>query len=164
MPYRRGSRPITVSDKHEISWSLLGVDASGVTPVELIDGVQLGVKASASDVGIGSKVFGLYLEFQFSAETVTNTKIVHWEVRVVLPGQVVTVPSSYYQIDRKFIIQRGMEMLPKDVSTVIKRVVFIRMPRVYQRIGEDTRVFFRFIASSAETINACGFCIYKEKS
>ncbi len=155
---------ITVSNKHEISWSNLGQNASTLQSQLLIDGTQVGAVSAATEVGIGSKIFGLYLEFQFSPEDVSTTQIVHWDVRVVQPGQGVTAPNVYYQIDRKFIIQRGMEMLPKNVSTVIKRIVFIRIPRVYQRIGEDQRIFFRYIVSGTALINACGFAIYKEKS
>ncbi len=116
----------------------------------------------ANEVSTGTKVFGIYFEFQFSAETVTNTKIVHWAIKKTFNQTVpVSTPITYFQIDRSKTLQRGMEMLPKDVNTIIKRIVFVRIPRGMQRMADGERLYFSYIVSSTETINACGFAIYK---
>ncbi len=164
MPYgrRRSSKQPIISDKHEVPWSNLSQDASGQIKILLIEAVQPAAQNVGSEVGIGSAVNGIYLEFQFSAETITSTKIIHWEVELLRLGQAEAVPSAYYQSDRSQILKRGMEMLPKSVNTIIKRIIFVRIPRTFSRMKENQQVFFKYIATSAETINACGFAIYKE--
>ncbi len=164
MPFsRRSSTPRLKTDKHEIVWSNLGQDAGTVVPIELINVVQMGVKDTDTEVSIGSHVRGIYLEFQFSAETITNTKIINWQIYIARSPLAITAasnPNQFGQIDRKNVLQRGMEMLPKSVNTIIKRIVYVRLPR--QRLGESDKVHFEYISSSTETINACGFAIYKE--
>ncbi len=113
---------------------------------------------------IGSHVRGIYIEFQFSAETITNTKIINWQVyRLLSPLAAANAsnPNQFGQIDRKNIMKRSMEMLPKSVNTIIKRIIYVPLPR--RRLGESDKVLFEYVASSTETINACGFAIYKEK-
>ncbi len=112
---------------------------------------------------IGSHVRGIYLEFQFSAETITNTKIVNWQIYKLpspLAATAASNPNQFGQIDRKNVLKRGMEMLPKSVNTIIKRIIYVPFPK--RRFGESDQVLFEYIASSAETINSCGFGIYKE--
>ena len=112
---------------------------------------------------IGSHVRGIYLEFQFSAETITSTKIMNWAIYILrspLAATAASNPNQFGQIDRKNIMKRGMEMLPKSVNTVIKRIVYVPLPK--RRLGESDKVLFEYIASSTETINSCGFGIYKE--
>ncbi len=164
MPFgrrRNDIRPV-VSDKHEVTWSNLAQDASTTISILLAEAVPPNVKNAASEVGIGSKVNGFYIEFQFSAQTITNTKIIHWDVIQKRIGQPVIAPSLYYQTDRSQIFKRGMEMLPKSVNTIIKRIIFVPIPRGASRMKENNQFFFQYIATSAETINACGFAIYKE--
>ncbi len=55
-----------------------------------------------------------------------------------------------------------MEMLPKDTGTVFKRIFVVKIPRGYQRQTKAQVIQFRYVASSAEAINACGIVIYKE--
>ncbi len=156
-------RPIIQSDKHENTWSNLAQNASVTQGITLSNAVQPSAKNTATEVAIGSKIYGIYLEFHFSAETITNPKVIHWKVEVIPANTTVSVANSYYQTDRAYVIQRGMEMLPKSVSTVFKRIVFVRIPRVYQRQKEGQVISFRYQSSSTETINACGIAIYKEK-
>ncbi len=164
MPYfRRRSRSVNKSDKHEVSWSNLNQNAAGAQVQTLALAVPVADKDTLTEVAVGSHVRGVYIEFQFSAETITNTKIIHWQVGVAVTGQTISVPSLYYQNDRSQILKRGMEMLPKDVSTVIKRIIFVSIPPKFQRFAEGNVLFLSYIASSSETINACGFGIYKER-
>ncbi len=161
--YRRSFSAPRKTDKHEVSWSNLASNASSVVSVILAKVVQSGDKDTPGEITIGSHVRGVYLEFQFSAETITNTKIVNWQIYVLrspLAATAASNPNQFGQIDRKNIMKRGMEMLPKSVNTVIKRIVYVPLPR--RRLGEADQVLFEYIVSSAETINACGFAIFKE--
>ncbi len=163
MPYGRRQaslRPV-VSSKHEIPWSNLSQDASGAQIIPIIRGVQNGAVVANTEVENGTRINGIYFEFQFSAETITSTKIIHWNIVKEPVGVAPSVPSSYQTASRRFVLKRGMEMLPKSVNTIIKRIVFVRLPRGFSRIGENDRIVFQYIATSAEAINACGFAIYK---
>ncbi len=162
MPFRRSRMNPVKRDKHEIVWSDLIVNAAGVQRKGLTATVDVGAKTTAGQVALGSHVYGIYLEFQFSAEAATTTTIIHWNVIGELVTQTNSVPSLYYQDDRAQIFKRGMEMIPKDVSTVVKRIVFVRIPKAWQRQKQGMEIIFQYIATSAETVNACGFAIYKE--
>ncbi len=61
-------------------------------------------------------------------------------------------------------MKRGMEMLPTNVATVFKRIFVVKIPRVYNRVGDTDQYTFQYIASSSQTINACGIAIYKENT
>ncbi len=162
MSFRRRRYAPIKSDKHENTWSNLSQDASSTINIELVRPVASADKNTAIEVEIGSKVRAIYFEFQFSAETITNTKIVHWRVAVARTGQTESAPNTYYQIDRSQVLKRGMEMLPKSVNTIIKRVFLVLIPPTYQRMRANQGIFFQYIVSSAETINSCGFTVYKE--
>lgn len=124
----------------------------------MIGQTPLNVSAAAEEV-IGAKIKWWYLEFQFSAETATETKIVHWQLIRKPADNAVEVPTTYYGADKRFIIKRGMEMLPKDVNHVIKRVFFIKVPIGLQRLGRDDNWVFQYISTSSNTQNSCGFAI-----
>ncbi len=166
MPYNRRTRRFAPlqSDKHEVTWSNLAQDASGAQFVQLTTAVQPAAKNASTEVGIGSKVKGFYIEMHFSANIITNPKVIHWIIirRPQNLSPTAITPSLYYQAGRKFIIKRGMEMLPKDTGTVYKRAFFVRIPPVYQRQGETDTFNLVYICTSSEAINACGICIYKE--
>ncbi len=163
MPFarRRGNSPANV-EKHEMTWSLLGVNASAVQRIAMAFAVKVGDKDISTDVAIGSHIKWLYLEFNFSAETIGETKIIHWNVIWEPPGLTIGIPSIYNANTKAYVIKRGMEMLPKSVNTVIKRIFVVPIPKAYQRQKEGSNLIFQFVASSAETINACGIGIYKE--
>ncbi len=162
MPFRRRRGPPLITDKHEITWSDLGLDASTTINKILATVVQPASKNLSTEVGIGSRVNGVYIEFNVAAETITNPKVLHWQVIITRAGETLASASSYYQIERSQIVKRGMEMLPKDVGTVYKRVIFAPLPRGSTRMRANQEIIFRFQCSSAETINICGFAIYKE--
>ncbi len=160
----RFQRPIIQSDKHEVTWTNISQNAGTTQGITLSLAVQPAAKNISTEVAIGSKIFGIYLEFHFSAAETGVVKVIHWKVEVIPPNTTVSIANSYYQTDRAYVIQRGMEMLPVNVATVYKRIVFVRIPRIYQRQKEGQVISFRYQSSSAELINACGIAIYKEKS
>ncbi len=159
----RFQRPIIQSDKHEITWTNIGQNAATTQGITLATAVQPSAKNINTEVAIGSKIYGIYLEFHFSALETGVTKVIHWKVQVIPPNMTVSIANSYYQTDRAYVIQRGMEMLPVSVGTVYKRIVFVRIPKIYQRQKDGQVISFRYQSSSTETINACGIAIYKEK-
>ncbi len=162
---RRFPRPIIKSDKHEITWSNLAQNASTVQSVTLSQGVPTADVDTSIETEIGSRITSIYFEFHFSPEVITNPKVIHWVINAgIQQGETLTVPSLYYQGDRSKIIKRGMEMLPKDLSTVFKRIFVVRIPKIYQRVKANSFIQFRYICSSTQTINACGIAIYKEYS
>ncbi len=163
MPFRSRNflRPIK-SDKHEITWSNLAQDAGSVKNIALVVPVASADKNTNTECEIGSHVKSIYFEFHFSAETITSAKVIHWKFFAQAGGETISTPALYYQTDRSRISKRGMEMLPKDVSTVFKRIFVVKVPRHQQRITATTFYTFSYICSSAETINACGIAIYKE--
>ncbi len=149
------------SEKHEITWSNLVQDASSTQFIQVCKGqTPLNVSAGNEAV-IGVSIRWFYFEFQFSAETVTSTKIVHWQFVRRPADNSVGIPSTYYTPDKRFIIKRGMEMLPKDVNHVVKRVFSVKVPKHLQRLGRDDTWEFQYVASSNQTINACGFAIFR---
>ncbi len=115
----------------------------------------------ATEVEVGSIVKWIYLEFHFSAQVITNPKVIHWKLQFIPEGMTTLSPSSYNSGAKSYIIKRGMEMLPKDVGTVFKRIMSVKIPRAYQRVKVNTDLVFEYISTSAETINACGIGIYK---
>ncbi len=156
-------RPIK-TDKHEITWSNLGQNASSAVSIRTLIGVQSAAKDASDEVETGSHVKSMYFEFNVAAEGITAQKVLHWTVHV-RPQNLSAAggtPSLYYQNGRNLILKRGMEMLPKDLSTVYKRIFVVKIPRKYQRIGENDTMNFTYQATDASTINMCGFCIYKE--
>ncbi len=151
------------SDKHEVTWSNLSADHGTATfIVPIAKGVPPADKNTSTEVEIGSKVFSIYVEMNLAAETITNPKIIHWAMQGGSEGSTIENPTTYYQSNRSFILKRGMEMLPKDVSTVYKRIFVVRIPRKLQRQTADSFISLMFQASSTESINNCGFAIYKE--
>ncbi len=51
-------------------------------------------------------------------------------------------------------------MLPSDVSTVFKRIFAVSIPKKMRRMSEGDTMQLRIKATSAETVNFCGFMIY----
>ncbi len=150
------------SDKHEITWSNIAQDASSKVSILLATAVQPASKNLASEVGIGSKIPWIYFEFHFSPETTTSANVIHWEIVQLRKGQTFANPNVYYQLERSQIIKRGMEMLPRDQSTVFKRIFTVKLPRIFQRQKENQELYLVYQASLPATINACGIAIYKE--
>ncbi len=157
------ARQILKRDKHEITWSNIGQDAgTAMINVTIAQGVQMNAKNAATECVIGSHIKSIYLEFHFSAAQTGNINVIHWEVQHVRPSQTVSNANTYYQTDRASILKRGMEMLPTSVSTIFKRIILVKVPRHLQRVQEGAIIRLKYQASSTQTINACGFGIYKE--
>ncbi len=162
MSFRRGLalRPVQ-SEKHEITWSNLAQNASTVQTIQIAEGLNASVASAANQVPTGATVKAIYFEFHFSAQVTTNPKVIHWQIGKEPFETDLSIPSTYFNSDKRFIFKRGMEMLPSDQSTVFKRIFVVRIPPKFRRIGQNDKLVFSYIASSTETINACGIAIYK---
>ncbi len=159
--FRNRLSPIK-SEKHESTWSFLAADQSSANTVLLIDAKK--DPTASTEIEIGDHVKWIFVEVNFAAETITSPKVVHWWIAKRPFSTASGVPSVYDQVDKRFILKRGMEMLPKDVSTVFKRVFVVRIPKGMQRFGDTDELEFKFICTSAETINVCGFAIFRAYS
>ncbi len=155
-------RPIIKRDKHEITWSALSEDASSVKAITISTCVAVADKDASTETSVGSHVKSVYFETNLSAETTTAAKIMHWTLEIIIPGGTGTTPSTYYQNQRSQIIKRGMDMLVRDQSTLIKRMFVVRIPKIYQRQKMGQVLQLRYVSTSANTQNFCGMAIYKE--
>ncbi len=101
----------------------------------------------------------MYIEFNVSAETLTSTKVFHWQI-VQIPFGLVTTgdPSAYDATSKAMILKRGMEMLVKDNQSLVKRIIFLGGNR-FKRMKDGDIIQFQYKASSTETINTCGFFV-----
>ncbi len=163
MPFRRRMLSPVKSDKHEITWSSLAADIGTSTlTVPLVIGVASANKDTATECEVGSRVNSVYLEMNIAAQTTTNPKVLHWEMQGGPEGTTLENPTTYYQGNRSQIFKRGMEMLPTDTSTVFKRIFVVRIPKKMRRIQENGFISILFRCTSTESINICGFAIYKE--
>lgn len=153
-------RPIIVRDKHEVTWSNLAQNAGTTQEVTLVSVVKSADADAGNEISVGSKVRGIYIEFNCSAETITSTKTFHWQVCRKPSGITLGAANTYYQDARSYILKRGMEMLPKSVNTIVKRIIYVPM---HGRLKNLETVVFRYVASSTEAINICGFGIFQEK-
>ncbi len=147
------------TEKEEITWSDIGINASTsvVKPIVKAENSP----TTAGEVEIGSHVKSIFFEINFSAETITSTKIVHWFVVFSPLNAISSNPTVYDSAGKRFILKRGMEMLPKDVGTVIKRVFVVKLPPKFVRFGDADQLNLVYQASSSESINVCGFAIYR---
>ncbi len=104
----------------------------------------------------------IYLEFNLAAQTITNPKVIHWRVYKIKSDQTDESAATYNGIQKSQTIKRGMEMLPSDVATVFKRIVLVNIPKGMQRMQQGSSLKIELRSSSSETMNACGFAIFKE--
>ncbi len=142
-----------------MTWSNLAQNASSTQDINIISTVEN--PSSAGQLNIGATVRAVFFEFNITAETITNPKVVHWLIEKLPSLGTGSDPTIYDAINKKQILKRGMEMLPKDVSTVFKRIFVIRIPPRLRRFADGDKLNFRYKASSSETINNCGIAIYK---
>ncbi len=160
--YSRTRAPLK-SVKHEITFSSLVADVGTAT---LIIPIWLGQDTTTANLSteavVGRRIKSVYIEFNCSAASVANPKILHWTVQGGSEGSTLESPALYNQSNKANIIKRGMEMLPVSVGTVYKRIFQIRIPRKFQRVQQDGFLSLLFRCSSTETINVCGIIIYKE--
>ncbi len=158
-------RPVT-SLKHENTWSNLIQDASGTIEIVIIDGVESPV--TASQVDIGSIVKSVYFETNLNGvDNSGATTVFHWYVMKVPAGLGASVPSTYNTDTKKWILKRGMEMLPaipigSGGTVQTKRIFVVKLPPRIRRFDDGDKLVLRYINTSASAINYCGIAIYKE--
>ncbi len=152
-------RPVH-SEKQEISWSNLAQNASTTQNIPIIATSEN--PTATGQVEIGSTVRSIFFEFNIAAENITEAKVLHWLIEKTPSLGTGSDPIVYDAANKKQILKRGMEMLPKDVSTVFKRVFIIRIPPRLRRFGDGDQLNFRYKSSSTTTINNCGIAIYKD--
>ncbi len=162
MPFRRNRGPPPNIEKHELSFTSLALDNSSDISFTLAQAVDASSKNLQNEVLVGSRITRVYMELNVGAETLTNPKVFHWLIFKSPFGTTIPAPSLYNQTSKRFIIQRGMEMLPKSNAVVYKRILSIKIPKRYQRMGDNDFLIFKHISTSAESINVCAFFIYKE--
>ncbi len=143
------------TEKVEITWSDLAADygAANINKTIAIPGTN--------ELEVGNQIPWVYFEFNCAAQTTTNPKVLHWSVIKLRTGQSAPVGSAYNQAIKAQILKRGMEMLPSDVATVYKRQFVVKLPRSIQRFREGDSLIISFRASSTETINNCGFAVFR---
>ncbi len=158
---RRGFaiRPVK-SEKEEVTFSHLAQDSSATQTVTIA--LAENSPTTAGDVEIGDTIKSFFFEINFGAEVTTSPKIVHWIlVKNPLGGTISGSPATQDSTYKRFIFKRGMEMLPRDVGTVTKRIGVVRIPPRFRRMGDADQLQFRYICTSSEQINVCGNFIYK---
>ncbi len=159
--FRKDLHPIN-QEKHEITWSNIGQDAGTATiEIPLVDTVALADTNSATEVPRGAHVKWIYFEFHFSAAQTGNVNVIHWKIVKNPNNSQAVTGNSYNLAEKSWVMKRGMEMLPVNVTTVFKRVFVVKVPKKMQRMAVDDEINFLYQASSTQTINACGFAIYK---
>ncbi len=160
MPSRRSLsiRPVH-SEKVETTFSHLQQDSSSVQNVTISFAEK--TPTVATDIETGATIPWIFFELNFAAETITNPKIIHWILWKNPQGSFTQNPAVPDPITKKWILKRGMEMLPKNVATVTKRIGVIRIPRGMKRQADNDTMQLSYVVTSAETVNVCGIFIYK---
>ncbi len=158
-------RPV-VSLKHENTWTFLAQNASTLQTIVQIDAVES--PAAATQVDIASIVKSIYFEFNLNGvDNSGASQVFHWAIMKVPAGLAAPAPNVYNSDQKKFILKRGMEMLPEvplgSGGTVqTKRVFVVKIPPRLRRFDDGDQLRFLYIASSASGINFCGISIFKE--
>ncbi len=159
-------RPVN-QEKHETTWSNLGQNASTVQTITLINAIR--APLVGNDVNIGSIIKWIYLETNLNG--VDNSGVVqvfHWNI-IKSPNNSLPIndPATYDTPQKKWIVKRGMEMLPEiplDSGGTVqtKRVFVIKIPKKMQRFGDSDKLLLNYKSTSASGINYCGIAIFKE--
>ncbi len=162
-------RPVN-SEKHEVSWTFLAQNASAVQQIVLIDALA-GEPVAADDVQTGAVVPWMYVEFNLNGvDNSGASQVVHWLIMKDPQNSLAAIvdPATYDQNYKKWILKRGMEMLPEvplDSGGTVqtKRIFTIRFPKkTFQRMAEGDRIKLFYKSTSASGINFCGFVVFKE--
>ncbi len=153
----RRNRPTLQTEKRELTWSLLAGDRGTATNLATLTCVR----DPTTDIQCtpGTILRWVYVELNVAAETITNAKIFHWMLNKNPVASLAFTPTTYNQDSKSWIIKRGMEMLPKDVATVYKRIFAVAIPKKMRRMSEGDVLTLRAQATSTESINTCGFMI-----
>ncbi len=158
-------RPV-VSLKHEVTWTFLVQNASAVQTIVLIDAIES--PTTASNVDIASIVKSIYIEFNLNGvDNSGASQVFHWEIIKIPAGLTQPAPNAYMTDQKKFILKRGMEMLPaipigSGGTVQTKRIFVVKLPPRLRRFDDGDQLLLKYIATSASAINFCGFGIYKE--
>ncbi len=164
--FRQDLHPVN-SEKHENTWSFLNHNASAVQIIEIVSGVRS--PSANQEVPIGSKVNSVYFEWNLNGVDNSGTaQVFHWTI-VKDPGTTFSTaeldPALYNTKIKKFIIKRGMEMLPQiptgSGGTVQTKRIFVVKLNRYSRMGDTDKLFFCYKSTSASQINFCGITIFK---
>ncbi len=160
-------RPIN-QEKHEGTWSFLAQNASTIQTIDIVT-TPVGEPSLATDVSVGSHVKWIYFEFNLNGvDNSSGAQIFHWYIWKNPANDFTSVDPAIYDSNRKrFIMKRGMEMLP-DIplgsggTVQTKRVFTVKIPRNYQRSGESDKIQLVYKSTSASGINFCGITVFKE--
>lgn len=172
MPYRRMNRALSLrpvkSEKHETTWSNLGQNASTTKIVPLIESVA-GEPTSGVQVETASTVRSIYIESNLNGvDNSGAVQVFHWMIYKDPSGLFGSLDPTTYDTDKKrFILKRGMEMLPEiplgSGGTVqTKRIFVVKIPPRMSRWGESDKLTLSYKSTSASNINFCGIAIFKE--
>ncbi len=160
-------RPVK-SEKHEITWSNLGQNAS--TPQSITITNAIANPVAAVDVDVGSTIRYIYFETNLNGVDNSGTvQVFHWLI-VKAPAGDPTFdldPTSYNTSRKRFILKRGMEMLPEiplgSGGTVqTKRIFVVKLPPRIRRQGDADQIKLMYKSTSTSGINYCGIAIFKE--
>ncbi len=128
-----------------------------------------GEPSTASQVETGSHVKSIYFETNLNGvDNSGSVAVFHWMVYKSPSFEIGTLdPTTYDASTKRWIIKRGMEMLPEipigSGGTVqTKRIFVVKIPRHMQRMGEADRMVLTYKSTSASGINYCGITIFKE--
>ncbi len=170
MPFSRRQtylRPVK-TEKHETTWSNLGENASSTKSVILVN-TAAEEPTTGNQVETGSHVKSIFIENNLNGVDNSGTvQVFHWAIYKNPNGQISTIdPTVYDAATKKQIIKRGMEMLPEiplgSGGTVqTKRIFVVKIPKLYQRMGELDQIVLSYKSTSSSGINYCGIAIFKE--
>ncbi len=160
-------RPVK-SEKHEITWSNLGENASTPKTVTLIQ--ASGAPTTAIHVEVGSTIRSIFVEFNLNGVDNSGTvQVFHWAIMKAPSGDPTfdVDPTTYNGPRKRFTLKRGMEMLPEiplgSGGTVqTKRVFVVKIPPRMRRFGDDDQLQLMYKSTSTSGINFCGIAIFKE--
>ncbi len=158
-------RPV-VSLKHEITWTFLAQNASTNQSIDIIAGVESPI--TATEVDIGSIVNSVYFEINLNGVNNSGaSQVFHWLIVKNASGLIAPVANQYNADTKKFVIKRGMEMLPEvplDSGGTVqtKRIFVVKLPRGMRRFDDGDKLQLKYISSSASAVNYCGIAIFKE--
>ncbi len=158
-------RPV-ISLKHENVWIFLAQNASTNQLVTQIEAVESPV--TANQVDIGSIVKSIYVEMNLNGvDNSGASQVFHWYIMKQPAGGAIPDASVYQSDQKKFILKRGMEMLPEvplDSGGTVqtKRIFVVKLPPRLRRFDDGDKLILAYQASSASGINFCGISIFKE--
>ncbi len=134
--------------------------------IDLIHGVES--PTGNDEVDIASIIKWIYIETNLNGVDNSSTaQVFHWMI-VKNPGSLLTFDPKIYNADnKKFILKRGMEMLPEiplgSGGTVqTKRQFTVKLPTRIRRFDDNDKLQLVYASTSASGINYCGITIFKE--